>query len=254
MRDLQKEKDTRNIEVDKVGVKNLRYPILLSDKAHESQHTVASINMYVNLPHRFRGTHMSRFVEVLNRYRREIAIKSMGPILKEMKKSLNAESAHLEIEFPYFIEKQAPVSGARGLMEYNCKFVGSLDDKVRLLLGVSVPVTTLCPCSKELSEKGAHNQRGEVRVLVEFKGLLWIEDLIELIESCASSPVYSLLKREDERYVTESAYANPTFVEDVVRNVAEKLELHQNVTWYSVEAENFESIHKHNAYAYVEKR
>ncbi len=254
MKDIQTENDIRRIEIDKVGVKDLRYPIVLWDKAHDKQHTVASINMYVNLPHQFRGTHMSRFVEILNKYRREIAVRNMGQILKDMKESLNAESAHLEIEFPYFVEKEAPISGAKSLMGYRCKFVGSLTDKVRLHLGVSVPINTLCPCSKELSEKGAHNQRGEVRVLVKFKGLLWIEDLIELVEGCASSPVYSLLKREDEKYVTESAYNNPTFVEDVVRNAAERLEREENVTWYSVEAENFESIHNHNAYACVEKR
>ena len=254
MRDIQTEKARRSIEIDKVGVKDLRYPIVLWDRAHDNQHTVANINMYVNLPHRFRGTHMSRFVEILNKYRREIAIRNMGAILKDMKRSLNAESAHLEIEFPYFVEKEAPVSREKGLMGYQCRFVGSLTDKVRLHVGVSVPITTLCPCSKELSQSGAHNQRGEVRVMAEFKGLLWIEDLIELVETCASSPVYSLLKREDEKYVTEHAYANPTFVEDVVRSVAEKLEHQENVTWYSVEAENFESIHNHNAYAYVEKR
>lgn len=253
MRDIQNERDKRNIEIDKVGVKNLRYPIVLSDKAHDRQHTVANINMYVNLPHQFRGTHMSRFIEILNKYRREIAIRNMGAILREMKSKLNAESAHIEIEFPYFIEKSAPVSGAKALMEYTCRFIGSLNDKIKLYLGVSVPVTTLCPCSKELAEKGAHNQRGEIRVLVRFKGLLWIEDLIELVEDCASSPVYSLLKREDEKFVTEQAYNNPTFVEDVVRNVAARLEQNEHISWYSVEVESYESIHNHDAYALVEK-
>ncbi|MDZ7262621.1 MAG: GTP cyclohydrolase FolE2 [candidate division KSB1 bacterium] len=250
---MQNETDRRNIEIDKVGVKNLRYPIVLSDKAHDRQHTVANINMYVNLPHQFRGTHMSRFIEILNKYRREIAIRNMGAILREMKSKLNAESAHIEIEFPYFIEKSAPVSGAKALMEYTCRFIGSLNDKIKLYLGVSVPVTTLCPCSKELAEKGAHNQRGEIRVLVRFKGLLWIEDLIELVEDCASSPVYSLLKREDEKFVTEQAYNNPTFVEDVVRNVAARLEQNEHISWYSVEVESYESIHNHDAYALVEK-
>lgn len=253
MRDIQQEEDKRNIEINKVGVKNLRYPIVLSDKLHDKQHTVANINMYVNLPHNFRGTHMSRFVEILNKYRREIAIRNMGAILREMKASLNAESAHLEIEFPYFIEKEAPVSKQKSIMEYKCKFIGSLEDKIQLFLGVSVPVTTLCPCSKEMAKKGAHNQRAEIRVLVRFKGFLWIEDLIELVEGCASSPVYSLLKREDERFVTEKAYDNPTFVEDVVRNVAERLNRHEKVLWYSVEVESYESIHNHDAYAFIEK-
>ncbi|MEO0082941.1 MAG: GTP cyclohydrolase FolE2 [candidate division WOR-3 bacterium] len=254
MRDIQNESDFRNIDIDKVGVKNLRYPILLSDKAHKKQHTIANINMSVNLPHNFRGTHMSRFVEILSRFHREIAIHNIGNILKTMKQELNAESAHIEIQFPYFIEKKAPVSGAVGLMGYQCKFIGNLTDKVRLILGVTIPITTLCPCSKEMSAKGAHNQRGEIKVMVRFKGFFWIEDLIELVENCASSPVYSLLKREDEKYVTEQAYNNPVFVEDVVRNVALKLDAHPDITWYHVEVESFESIHNHDAYAELEKK
>lgn len=254
MRDIQNDSDFRNIGIDKVGVKNLRYPILLSDKAHKQQHTVAQINMYVNLPYNFRGTHMSRFVEILNRFHREIAIHNIGTILKTMKQELNAESAHIEMMFPYFIEKKAPVSSAIGLMEYRCKFIGDLTDKIRLILGVAVPITTLCPCSKEMAKKSAHNQRGEIRVDVRFKGFFWIEDLIELIENCASSPVYSLLKREDEKYVTEHAYDNPVFVEDVVRNVALNLDAHSDITWYRVETESYESIHNHDAYAALEKK
>lgn len=260
MRSIQDERDDRNIEIDKVGVKNLKYPIVLSDKAHRKQHTVANINMYVNLPHGFRGTHMSRFVEILNEHKGEIAIRNIGAILREMKEILNAESTHLELEFPYFIEKKAPVSGAKGLMEYNCKFIGSFTDKIRLFLGVTVPVNTLCPCSKELVKKGAHNQRGMIDVLVRFKGhvsrkeFLWIEDLIELVEDCASSPIYSVLKREDEKFVTEHAYENPTFVEDVVRNVAKKLNKDKRILWYSVGVESYESIHKHDAYAFIEKK
>lgn len=254
MRDIQNDGDFRNIGIDKVGVKNLRYPILLSDKAHKRQHTIAQINMYVNLPHNFRGTHMSRFVEILNQFRREIAIHNIGTILKTMKQELNAESAHIEMEFPYFIEKKAPVSSAIGLMEYRCKFIGDLTDRIRLILGVAVPITTLCPCSKEMAQKSAHNQRGEIRVAVRFKGFFWIEDLIELIENCASSPVYSLLKREDEKYVTEHAYDNPVFVEDVVRNVAQKLDTNSDITWYKVETESYESIHNHDAYAAIEKK
>lgn len=254
MRDLQSETDSRNINIDKVGVKNLRYPILLSDKAHKQQHTIAQINMYVNLPHNFRGTHMSRFVEILSRFHREIAIQNIGNILKTMKEELKAESAHIEMEFPYFIEKKAPVSNAVGLMEYRCKFIGDLTDKIRLVLGVAVPITTLCPCSKEMAQKSAHNQRGEIRVNVRFKGFFWIEDLIELIENCGSSPIYSLLKREDEKYVTEHAYENPVFVEDVARNVALKLDATSDITWYHIEAESYESIHNHDAYASLEKK
>lgn len=253
MRDVQNEIDYRNLEIDKVGVKNLRYPIVLLDKHNDRQHTVATINMSVNLPHRFRGTHMSRFIEVLNRHRREIDIHRMGDIMKEMKKVLNAESAHLELEFPYFIEKEAPVSGAKSLMEYQCKIMGSLNDKITMTLGVSVPVITLCPCSKEISDYGAHNQRGEISVLLRFKGFLWIEDVIEMVENCGSGKIYSLLKREDEKYITERTYENPNFVEDVVRNVAEKLNKNENITWYQVDVVSYESIHNHDAYASIVK-
>jgi GTP cyclohydrolase IB len=254
MRDVQSERDYRRIEINKVGVKNLRYPIVLSDKAHKRQHTVANINLYVNLPHEFRGTHMSRFIEILNRFHREIAVTNIGAILKALKTELDAESAHLEMEFPYFIEKAAPVSGESGLMEYACQFIGTLEDKVHILLGVTVPVTTLCPCSKEIADAGAHNQRAEIRALVRFKGFVWLEDVIALVEGAGSSPVYSMLKREDEKYVTEHAYGNPVFVEDVVRNCAERLEADPNITWYSVEVVSHESIHNHDAYAYLEKK
>ena len=254
MYDVQNEIDFRNIEIDKVGVKNLRYPIVLSDKFHDQQHTIAKINMSVSLPHQFRGTHMSRFIEVLNRYRREIDIHRMGDIMKEMKNVLDAESAHLELEFPYFIEKEAPVSRAKSLMEYKCKFIGSLNDKMKIYLGVSVPIITLCPCSKEISQYGAHNQRGEIAVLLRFKGFLWIEDVIELIEDCASEKIYSLLKREDEKYITEQAYEKPTFVEDVVRNVAQKFNAKDSITWYQIEVVSYESIHNHDAYACIIKK
>ncbi|OQX95472.1 GTP cyclohydrolase I FolE2 [candidate division KSB1 bacterium 4572_119] len=254
MRDVQNEIDFRRIEIDKVGVKNLKYPIVLKDKQNEKQHTIASINMYVNLPHQFRGTHMSRFIEILNKYRREIDIHNMGEIMKEMKDRLEAESAHLELEFPYFIEKEAPVSKAKSLMEYQCRFIGELNDRMKILLGVSVPMLTVCPCSKEISEHGAHNQRGEINLLLKFKGFLWIEDVIEMVENCASGSVFSLLKREDEKYITESSYENPNFVEDVVRNVATKLDKQENILWYKVEAESYESIHNHDAYACVQRK
>lgn len=253
MRDVQNDADFRRIEINKVGVKNLKYPIVLRDKIHNEQHTIASINMYVNLPHHFRGTHMSRFIEILNKYRREIDIHNIGNILKEVKERLNAEAAHLEIEFPYFIEKEAPVSKAKSLMEYQCRFIGELNDRVKLLLGVSVPILTVCPCSKEISKHGAHNQRGVITLLLKFKGFLWIEDVIGMVEDCASGSVYSLLKREDEKYVTEKSYENPTFVEDVVRNVATKLNKQENILWYKVEVESYESIHNHDAYACVQK-
>ena len=253
MKDIQNQRDTRNIEIDKVGVKNLRYPIVLNDKQHDKQHTIATINMSVNLPHHFRGTHMSRFIEVLNRNRREIDIHRMGDIMKEMKSVLNAKSANLELFFSYFIEKEAPISRAKSLMEYKCQFVGSLNDKLKIYLGVSVPIITLCPCSKEISDYGAHNQRGEISVTLRFKGFLWIEDVIEIVEECGSGAVYSLLKREDEKFVTEKAYDNPNFVEDVVRNVAQKFNAIEDILWYRVEVVSFESIHNHDAYACIEK-
>jgi len=251
--DVQNRRDYRNIHINKAGVKSIKYPITVLDKKNETQHTIASINMYVDLPYQFKGTHMSRFVEILNRYRQGINIKNLSTILDEMKKKLNAKSAHIEIEFPYFIEKTAPVSKAKSLMEYTCKLWGSLNDDIDICLGVEVPVTTLCPCSKEMSEKGAHNQRGIVAIKVRFKKFFWIEDFIEIAEKSASCEVYALLKRPDEKYVTEKAYNNPMFVEDIVRNVAKELEENPNITWFSVESENIESIHNHSAYALVEK-
>ena len=254
MNDIQNQQDHRNINIKKVGVKGIKYPIIVLDRAQGTQAVNAAINMYVNLPHHFKGTHMSRFVEILNEFRGQINIKTFHGILDKVRERLHAESAHMEIEFSYFIEKAAPVSGARSLMEYRCSLCGHNDArKSDFLVGVVVPVTTVCPCSREISDMGAHNQRGLVSVKVRFRKFFWIEDIIKIIEGSASGEVYSLLKRPDEKYVTEKGYENPMFVEDVVRNVAEKLNQTDNFTWYSVEAENFESIHNHSAYAYVEK-
>lgn len=254
MIDIQNEKDERNIDITKVGVKGIKYPVVVLDRVQGTQPVNATINMYVNLPHHFKGTHMSRFVEILNETRGQINIKTFHIILERVREKLQAESAHMEIEFPYFIEKTAPVSKAKSLMEYRCCFWGkNHGSKTDLMIGVVVPVTTVCPCSREISNCGAHNQRSMVTVKVRFKKFFWIEDLIRLVEDSASGEVYSLLKRVDEKYVTEMGYENPRFVEDVVRNVAEKLNGDGNFTWYSVEAENFESIHNHSAYAYVEK-
>ena len=253
MEDVQNLKDHRNIDIDQVGVKGIRYPITVLDKNMGEQQTVAKINMYVNLPRYYKGTHMSRFVEILNEHSRRISLQNFFEILEEMKDRLNAESAHIEITFPYFINKSAPVSGSQGLMEYECTFRGSLGNTSDRVIMIQVPISTLCPCSKEISEYGAHNQRGEVRLQLRFKRFVWIEDLIKLVEESASSDVYSVLKREDEKYVTEKAYDNPMFVEDVVRDIAQKLNADPNITWFAVESENFESIHNHNAYAYIEK-
>ncbi|MDZ7698629.1 MAG: GTP cyclohydrolase FolE2 [Deltaproteobacteria bacterium] len=253
MEDIQNHKDYRNIDIDQVGVKGIRYPITVLDRDMGEQQTVAKINMYVNLPRYYKGTHMSRFVEILNEHSRRISLQNFTGILEEMKSRLDAQSAHMEITFPYFIKKKAPVSGSEGLMEYQCTFKGFLNSGSDLLIMIRVPVSTLCPCSKEISDAGAHNQRGEVHLQVRFERFVWIEDLIRLVEESASSDVFSVLKREDEKYITEKAYENPMFVEDVVREIAVKLGRDANITWFAVEAENFESIHNHNAYAYIEK-
>lgn len=241
------------LPIDKVGVRGLRYPVVLLDKAHRRQHTVARISMYVDLPQQFRGTYMGRFVEILNRYHREIDIHKLGSILRDIRRELEARSAQLEMDFPYFIEKRAPVTGAVGLMDYRCSVVASLDERFRIRLGAAVPVATLCPCSKDMAEVSAHNQRAEIRVAVEFRDFLWLEDLIDLVEDCGSSEVYSLLRREDEKHLTEQAFENPAFVEDVVRKVALRLEEHPLVTGFEVAVESFESIHNHDVYACISR-
>jgi len=252
MRDVQKSRDYRKLAINKVGVKDISYPIVVMDKEKAFQHTVARINMYVDLPHQFKGTHMSRFVEILNAHRKDMALDKMETTLQKIKDRLGASSAHLEMEFPYFMEKRAPVSGAASLMEYTCRFIGSLSEDFDFILEIRVPVTSLCPCSRELSRFGAHNQRGIITVQVRYRDFVWIEDLVNAIEECGSSQVYSLLKREDEKYVTEMAFENPRFVEDMVREAALRLRSMNNVTWFSVSAENFESIHNHSAYASIE--
>ncbi|BBO66597.1 GTP cyclohydrolase FolE2 [Desulfosarcina alkanivorans] len=255
MKDVQSERDHRNIPIDKVGIKNLRYPIRVKDRRDGSQSTIASINMYVDLPQEYKGTHMSRFVEMLHLLNPEISLKKFSVLLETMKHNLDAASAHIEVRFPYFIEKQAPVSHAPGLMDYNCRIIGSSNSKddVDLISEVNVPITSVCPCSKEISDFGAHNQRGIVQLQTRFKKFIWLEDMIELIESCASCDVFSVLKRVDEKNVTERGFSNPKFVEDVVRDISERLNADDNITWFSVSAENFESIHNHSAYAQITK-
>jgi len=253
MKDIQNERDFRNIRIDKVGIKNLRYPITVLDRKEGFQHTVASINMYVDLPHKYKGTHMSRFVEMLHQLQPEVSLKRFSEILEQMKNHLNAESAHIEITFPYFIEKKAPASRARGLMDYTCRIIGTShpNGEIDLVSEVVVPISSVCPCSMEISDIGAHNQRGEVRLSTRFKKFIWMEDMIELVESCASCEVYSVLKRSDEKLVTERAFTNPKFVEDMVRDIAKQLKKDDNITWFSVSAENFESIHNHSAFAQI---
>ena len=251
--DVQSLKDKRNIAIDRVGVKNVLYPIIVDDRENKLQHTVASIDIFVDLPHHHRGTHMSRFIEVLNRFHQETFVSNLEKFAKEIKKSLNADSSYAIIRFPYFIKKKAPVTKIESLLSYNCYFEVSMTDTFSLIIGTEVPVTTLCPCSKEVSDYGAHNQRSIVTVKVKADEFIWIEEIIELVENSASCEIYSLLKRADEKYVTEKAYDNPSFVEDIVREVTLKLQADPRIKGFTVESENFESIHNHNAYACVKR-
>jgi GTP cyclohydrolase I len=253
MKDIQSEPDYRNIDLTKVGIKGLKYPMNVLDRTNKTQATVATVNMYVHLPHRFKGTHMSRFVEVLDDYCTDLNLKTFFEMLDKIKKSLDAPAANLEIRFPYFIKKRAPVSGVPSMMEYKCRYMGEIRGRERkLYIGVRVPVCTLCPCSKEISNYGAHNQRGIVSVTALFKEFFWIEEIIGIVEASASSDVFALLKREDEKFITEKAFSRPMFVEDVVREVTDKLAKDPKFVSFTVEAENFESIHNHSAYAYTE--
>jgi GTP cyclohydrolase I len=255
MIDVQNQYDHRNINIDKVGVKDIRYPITVMDRDSGVQHTVASINMYVNLPREFKGTHMSRFIEILNEFHGNLDIREFATMLRALQKHLQAQSAHMEMTFPYFIRKLSPITHSAGLMEYRCRIAGTLDSSkgYDLVVEINVPISTVCPCSKEISEYGAHNQRGLVRLAVRFKKFIWIEDLVHLVEKSASCDVFSVLKRPDEKYVTESAYENPKFVEDVVRDIAAELKQDPNILWFMVDVENFESIHNHSAYACIER-
>jgi GTP cyclohydrolase I len=253
LHDMQSRRDDRELPIDKVGVRGLRFPIQVRDKTRRFQDTVATIGMFVDLPKEFKGTHMSRFVEVLNAHGNIIHVENITDILESLQKKLNSAKSHIEIEFPYFMSKSSPVSRKESLMDYIARFDASAcGDDTDFVLTVKVNVTTLCPCSKAIARYGAHNQRGEVTVALRFKEIVWIEEVIEMIEESASSELYALLKRQDEKHVTERAFENPVFVEDLVRNVALRLNAHRLVTWYKVEAENFESIHNHNAYACIE--
>ena len=252
--DVQNSADTRRLAINKVGIKDIRHPVKVRDRSGGEQHTIAMFNMYVNLSHNFKGTHMSRFVEILNVPGREISVDSFKDMLTEMAGRLEAGAGHIEMTFTYFVTKAAPVSGVESLMDYEVTFAGEIrDGRSAMNLKVVVPVTSLCPCSKKISRYGAHNQRSHVTVNVRTRGFIWIEDLIDLVEKEASCELYGLLKRPDEKYVTERAYENPKFVEDMVRDIAAKLNRDERVAAYSVESENFESIHNHSAYAMIER-
>ncbi len=290
MIDIQSTQDTREVPLQKVGVKNVRYPIQVLDKNRKTQTTTGTVNLFVNLPHNFKGTHMSRFIEVFHKHHNDISMSNFLEMLEEIRGKLDAERAFGRITFPYFIEKSAPVSKSAGLMEYTCSYEGevkisseqlaisngqgeSLPPGVqaslsptlpsprgkapktpvdsKFFISIKVPIATLCPCSKAISDYGAHNQRGVVKVKVLYSKFFWIEDVISMIEECASTPLYSVLKRQDEKFVTEHAYDNPRFVEDVVREVYLGLKK-MDFKWFTVEAETEESIHFHNAYAFAQ--
>jgi GTP cyclohydrolase I len=252
--DVQNSQDTRRLAIDQVGIKSIRHPVKVSERSGGVQHTIANFNMYVRLPHHFKGTHMSRFVEILNAHEREISVDTFKRMLGEMMEKLEAQSGHIEMHFPYFINKSAPVSKVESLMDYEVTFIGDVDQgKHRFTMKVLVPVTSLCPCSKKISAYGAHNQRSHVTVTARTNDFVWIEDLVDMVENEASCELYGLLKRPDEKLVTERAYDNPKFVEDMVRDVAALLNRDERIEWYVVESENFESIHNHSAYALIEK-
>ena len=250
--DVQNTPDNRHLDIDKVGIKAIKHPIVVKDRSGIIQHTNATFSMYVHLPHNFKGTHMSRFVEILNENQREISVESFEDILKEMLERLESKSGYLEMQFTYFINKKAPVSGAESLMDYEVSFIGEMvDGKILNTVRVIVPVTSLCPCSKKISKYGAHNQRAHITLTLQTNGFIWIEDIIEQIEKQASCELYGILKRPDEKYVTEKAYENPKFVEDIVRDIATELKSNKKVSNYIIESENFESIHNHSAYALI---
>ncbi len=252
--DVQSSADTRRLAIDKVGIKAIRHPVRVADKSGGVQHTIATFNMYVGLPHNFKGTHMSRFVEILNSHEREISVESFESMLRDMVKRLEAEYGHIEMTFPYFINKAAPVSGVKSLLDYDVTFVGEVRDaRYTFAMKVVVPVTSLCPCSKEISDYGAHNQRSHVTITARTREHVWIEEIVRMAEEQASCELYGLLKRPDEKFVTERAYDNPKFVEDLVRDVATVLNRDKRIEGYVVESENFESIHNHSAYALIEK-
>jgi len=251
--DIQNSIDKRNIKINQVGIRNIRYPITLLDKTNNIQHSIASINMYVSLSELFKGTHMSRFVEILNESHNNINHKKIMDILQKMKTKLHAREAYIELFFPYFLEKYAPVSNQKALMSYDCAIFAKSGQDTKIDIQVRVPVTTLCPCSKAISKNGAHNQRSFIKLRATLSHFIWIEDLVMIAEKSASCPIWPLLKRPDEKYVTEAAYKKPMFAEDVVRDAAQLLNEDSRISAFRVEVENMESIHAHNAYALITK-
>ena len=253
LEDVQGRADARRLPINRVGIKDIRHPVRVKDRSAGEQHTIANFNMYVSLPHNFKGTHMSRFVEILHG-EREISVESFRAMLEKMTERLEADTGHIEMSFPFFVMKKAPVSGVESLMDYQATLIGERrDGQTETWVRVVVPVTSLCPCSKKISDYGAHNQRSHVTIKAKLRSHLWIEEIIGIAESEASSELYGILKRPDEKFVTERAYENPKFVEDLVRDVAGRLNADDRIAAYTVEAENFESIHNHSAYALIER-
>ena len=251
--DVQGRADTRQLAINKVGIKDIRHPIIVKDRSDGVQHTIAQFDMYVFLPHQFKGTHMSRFVQILNDHEKEITVNSFKEMLKQMVEMLEADSGNIEMRFPYFVNKKAPISGVESLLDYDVTLIGEINKGVTSTrIKILVPVTSLCPCSKSISDYGAHNQRSHVTINVKTEGFIWIEEIIDIVEKQASCQLYGLLKRPDEKYVTEQAYDNPKFVEDMVRDIAGELNKDERIRQYILESENFESIHNHSAYAMIE--
>lgn len=257
MEDVQMRKAEVALPIDSVGVRNLQVPIQVSRREGSPQHTVARVEFGVDLPASFKGTHMSRFVEAMENWNEELSYPGMKRLLEDILARMKARKARIRFAFPFFIRRNSPVSGASGLQGYDCRLTGELhagaNAKPEFLLEVTVPVMTVCPCSKAISDEGAHSQRADIRIALRLRGFNWLEEFIDIAERSASSPTYPLLKREDEKYITERAFASPCFVEDVVRNVAERLDQHPQVAWFKVEVESYESIHAHNAFARIEK-
>lgn len=252
MQDIQNTPASVPMPIERVGVNNLKLPLVVNDRASGTQHTVAQVDLGVNLPAAFKGTHMSRFVEALEDWDETLNYQSLKQLLQHIKERLDARKAYAHFKFTYFLRKPSPVTESSGIMGYDCALTGELGDgKPDMLLEVDVPVMTVCPCSKAISDEGAHAQRAMVRISVRMHGFVWIEDLVEIAESSGSSAVYPLLKRRDEKWVTETSFANPCFVEDVVRHAAAKLKGHPRITWFKVSVESFESIHAHNAFAVI---
>ena len=254
MRDVQAELDPRNVPIDRVGVCGVSYPVTVMDRCDKTQATVASVSMSVLLPREHRGTHMSRFIGILDACRERISPSMLETVTRELRDRLGASESSVKFEFPYFVRKKAPVSGLESLMRYEASVEAvSRDDDLDMIIGVRVPVQTLCPCSKEISERGAHNQRAVISIRVRYSRLVWFEELISMAEASASAPLFTLLKREDEKYVTEHAYETPRFVEDAARELALALDGDERVIWYAVSIISSESIHNHDAFAEISR-